>query len=74
MRLLAGLVAGFDWETVLIGDESLSGRPMDRVAEPLGAHGGRGDGTRRALPAPAVASAAARCDGIDWTSKWPARR
>jgi len=35
MRLLAGLVAGFDWETELVGDESLSGRPMDRVAEPL---------------------------------------
>ena len=44
MRLLAGLVAGFDWETELVGDESLSARPMDRVAEPLGlmgAHGAR---------------------------------
>src|SRR5580704_3571976 len=35
MRLLAGLVAGFDWETELVGDASLSTRPMDRVAEPL---------------------------------------
>ena len=39
MRLLAGLVAGFDWETELVGDESLSARPMDRVAEPLGLMG-----------------------------------
>jgi 3-phosphoshikimate 1-carboxyvinyltransferase len=35
MRLLAGLVAGSPFETVLIGDESLSRRPMERVAEPL---------------------------------------
>ena len=41
MRLLAGLVAGFDWETELVGDESLSGRPMDRVAEPLALMGAR---------------------------------
>src|ERR1700731_4353979 len=33
MRLLCGLVAGFEWETELVGDESLSRRPMDRVAE-----------------------------------------
>ena len=35
MRLLAGLVAPFPWTTVLAGDESLSSRPMDRVARPL---------------------------------------
>ena len=35
MRLLAGFVAPFRWTTVLTGDESLSGRPMDRVAGPL---------------------------------------
>lgn len=35
LRLLAGLVATLDGETTLTGDESLRGRPMDRVAEPL---------------------------------------
>lgn len=35
MRLLAGLLAGQAFETTLTGDESLSGRPMERVAKPL---------------------------------------
>ena len=41
MRLLAGLLAGQAFETTLVGDESLSRRPMDRVAEPLAAMGAR---------------------------------
>jgi len=39
MRLLAGVVAPCAFETVLEGDESLSSRPMERVAEPLRAMG-----------------------------------
>ncbi len=35
MRLLAGLLAGQGLELTLIGDESLSGRPMRRVTDPL---------------------------------------
>jgi 3-phosphoshikimate 1-carboxyvinyltransferase len=35
MRLLAGLLAGQNFSTVLTGDSSLSKRPMKRVAEPL---------------------------------------
>lgn len=35
MRLFAGLLAGQAFDSVLIGDASLSGRPMERVAEPL---------------------------------------
>lgn len=35
MRLLAGAVAGQDGEFVLTGDESLSTRPMERIAAPL---------------------------------------
>lgn len=35
MRLLAGLLAGQSFDSTLIGDESLSRRPMRRVAEPL---------------------------------------
>lgn len=35
MRLLAGLLAGQAFDTVLTGDESLSRRPMQRVTTPL---------------------------------------
>ncbi len=35
MRLLAGIAAGQDGEFMLTGDESLSTRPMKRIAEPL---------------------------------------
>ncbi len=35
MRLLAGLIAGQSFAATLIGDESLSKRPMERVAKPL---------------------------------------
>lgn len=44
IRLLAGLCAGFDWLTVLVGDESIAGRPMDRVREPLRLMGAAVDG------------------------------
>ncbi len=35
MRLLSGVLAGQDFNSVLIGDTSLSKRPMKRVIEPL---------------------------------------
>ncbi|HLX31462.1 MAG TPA: 3-phosphoshikimate 1-carboxyvinyltransferase [Gaiellaceae bacterium] len=35
MRLLAGVVAGQDGDFTLSGDESLSARPMERIAAPL---------------------------------------
>jgi 3-phosphoshikimate 1-carboxyvinyltransferase len=35
MRILMGILAGQDFECVRAGDESLSRRPMKRVAEPL---------------------------------------
>jgi 3-phosphoshikimate 1-carboxyvinyltransferase len=35
MRLVAGVLAGQDGEFVLTGDESLSTRPMERIAGPL---------------------------------------
>jgi 3-phosphoshikimate 1-carboxyvinyltransferase len=35
MRLLAGLLAGQPFETRLVGDASLSRRPMDRIIAPL---------------------------------------
>ena len=39
MRLIAGLMAGQSFDTVLIGDASLSRRPMRRVSDPLGKMG-----------------------------------
>jgi 3-phosphoshikimate 1-carboxyvinyltransferase len=39
MRLLCGVLAGIVGEHALIGDPSLSQRPMDRVARPLGLMG-----------------------------------
>jgi 3-phosphoshikimate 1-carboxyvinyltransferase len=50
LRLLAGVVAGIDGVSVLTGDASLRGRPVDRVATPLRAMGARidaRDGGRR---------------------------
>ena len=41
MRLLAGLLAAQAFESELIGDESLSRRPMDRVVTPLSEMGAR---------------------------------
>ena len=41
MRLLAGLLAGQPFDTVLTGDASLSRRPMRRVTEPLARMGAR---------------------------------
>ncbi|HSS62211.1 MAG TPA: 3-phosphoshikimate 1-carboxyvinyltransferase [Candidatus Limnocylindrales bacterium] len=43
MRLLAGLLAAQDFASELIGDESLSRRPMDRVVEPLREMGAAAD-------------------------------
>jgi 3-phosphoshikimate 1-carboxyvinyltransferase len=72
IRLLAGLCAGMPWLTVLTGDASIRGRPMDRVCLPLrqmgaavdGRAGGRlppltvrGGGTRGIDYAPPMASA-----------------
>ncbi len=49
MRLLAGLLSGQSFDTTLVGDDSLSRRPMRRVADPLARMGAwietTGDGT-----------------------------
>jgi 3-phosphoshikimate 1-carboxyvinyltransferase len=52
MRLFAGLLAGQSFDTELTGDESLSKRPMERVAAPLrlmGAHITSSEGGRPPL-------------------------
>ncbi|MBX3128626.1 MAG: 3-phosphoshikimate 1-carboxyvinyltransferase [Polyangiaceae bacterium] len=44
MRLLSGILAGQHFASRLIGDESLSSRPMGRVVAPLRQRGGRLEG------------------------------
>ncbi len=50
-RLIAGILAGLPFETTLFGDDSLSKRPMDRIAQPLRLMGAEIAGvTARDLP------------------------
>ncbi len=66
MRLLSGVVSGVPGEHQLIGDVSLSRRPMDRVAEPLSLMGSRftGEGARICAPLHIVGTNSLR--GIDY--------
>lgn len=50
MRLLPGALAGRPGEFVITGDESLSKRPMDRIAEPLRLMGARVDLAEKRFP------------------------
>jgi 3-phosphoshikimate 1-carboxyvinyltransferase len=63
MRLITGLLAGKDGSYVLTGDESLSARPMERIAEPLRRMGAQVDTTDGHAP---VRLAAAPLHGIDY--------
>lgn len=50
VRLISGILAGQDFETELIGDESLSKRPMKRVIEPLTQMGAKFESNENRLP------------------------
>jgi 3-phosphoshikimate 1-carboxyvinyltransferase len=50
MRLLTGLLAGQQFGTTLVGDESLSRRPMRRVVDPLTRMGARIDAEPGGMP------------------------
>ncbi len=65
MRLLAGLLAAQPFDSTLIGDASLSKRPMRRVIEPLAAMGARID-SNEGLP-PLHIRGGQRLQGIDYT-------
>src|SRR5690348_15597168 len=52
MRLLAGLLAGHPFHSVLTGDASIRRRPVDRVAEPLRRMGARISGRQGGRLAP----------------------
>lgn len=50
MRMLSGILAGQDFECTLIGDESLSRRPMARIMDPLRQMGASITGTQENRP------------------------
>ena len=50
MRLLAGILAGQSFDSVLVGDKSLSKRPMKRIIEPLTLMGARIESTDNKAP------------------------
>lgn len=67
MRLLAGLLAGQAFDCTLIGDESLSGRPMRRVTGPLSQMGARIDTQDDGTP-PLHVHGGQALHGIDFAS------
>ncbi len=68
MRLLAGLLAGQSFDSVLVGDESLSKRPMRRVTVPLAKMGARIDTAEGGLP-PLRIHGGTALQGIDFASE-----
>lgn len=66
MRLLAGLLAAQSFDSVLVGDASLSGRPMRRVTGPLSKMGARIDTEEGGLP-PLRIHGGQALQGIDYT-------
>jgi 3-phosphoshikimate 1-carboxyvinyltransferase len=66
MRLLAGLLAAQPFDSVLVGDESLSRRPMRRVTGPLAQMGARID-TREDGTPPLHIHGGQALTGIDYT-------
>ncbi|MGB8197825.1 MAG: 3-phosphoshikimate 1-carboxyvinyltransferase [Acidimicrobiales bacterium] len=67
MRLLSGVVSSIPGTHRLVGDASLSTRPMDRVAEPLTLMGSRITGHGDRLSAPLHITGTDTLHGIDYT-------
>jgi len=67
MRLLAGLLAGQAFDCTLVGDESLSGRPMRRVTGPLSQMGAKIDTEADGTP-PLHVHGGQTLNGIDFAS------
>lgn len=67
IRLFAGIVAGLPFRTVLDGDDSVRGRPMDRVVVPLELMGAQIDGRGDRRFAPLVVRGR-QLHGIDYST------
>ncbi len=65
MRLMSGLLAGQKFDATLIGDESLSSRPMKRVTDPLAIMGAKIVTTEKGT-APIKISGASNIKGITY--------
>ncbi|MEC5126982.1 3-phosphoshikimate 1-carboxyvinyltransferase [Verrucomicrobiales bacterium BCK34] len=68
MRLMAGILAGQPFESTLTGDESLSKRPMNRVAVPLERMGARIKGQGDRVMAPLVITGREKLTPIHYDS------
>ena len=66
MRLGSGILAGQNFDSVLIGDESLSKRPMKRIIEPLSMMGAKIESNDCKAPLKIYGT---NLHGIDYTSK-----
>lgn len=71
MRLLCGVVSGIEGTHRLIGDASLSKRPMDRVAAPLGLMGAVISGGGHRVNAPLEVTGTSSLRGIDYRVPTP---
>ncbi len=65
MRLMAGLLSGQSFTSVMVGDESLTSRPMRRVISPLAAMGAEID-SNEGCP-PLTIRGGSQLRGIDYT-------
>lgn len=68
MRLIAGLLAGQDFFSVLTGDEYLVKRPMGRIAEPLRMMGAEIDGRSGGKLAPLAIRGGKKIKAFDYVS------
>jgi 3-phosphoshikimate 1-carboxyvinyltransferase len=68
MRLMTGVLAGRPFRSVLTGDESLRGRPMERIARPLRAMGADVETTEGRPP---VVVEGGPLHGIEWSADVP---
>jgi 3-phosphoshikimate 1-carboxyvinyltransferase len=67
IRLLLGLLAGRGIQATLVGDASLTGRPMDRVKVPLELMGASVQGQGQRCQPPVAVSRLGTLNGIDYT-------
>ncbi len=80
MRLFAGLLAGQRFSSRLVGDESLSQRPMQRVIKPLGMMGAKIDASDGRPPLASIiepiipSGLVTRCIGRLLSDSSPTRR
>ncbi len=65
-RLISGILAGQNFDSVLIGDASLSKRPMKRIIEPLSLMGAKIESTEGRVPLKIIGT---KLQGITYLSK-----